>query len=480
MSSIARQLVASACILANGLIAGYTPSHFESAPPKVAVAAKPNAAPRSAPTPIGPACGAPTPPPDLAVGNLEALPGVVPDTALPPPAQEPQPEPKAKPKKWEKLLTGSCKLGKAQGAGKNKELCLPETDWKVGLRMPDLPIESLERLDKYIKWYSESTYGRKVVRNWLKRSGRYRGVVAKALREHDLPHDLQAVVFVESGYSPTAKSPAGAVGLWQFMRQTGKDYGLVIEHDYDERRSVERSSDAAASHLADLYGLFGNWDLAMAAYSMGAKSLAKRMQEYDTEDFWQLAEMEVLPKETIGYVPKILAFAVVLKNLERFGFDDISPDPPWFTADVEMPSGIHMGLVARAAGTSLRRIRELNPEILGDVVPGRGRDIIVHIPSSGLARAKVLLPRLLFEDGDGLETKVPPDFDWGRDELASSMLMHDGQSPTLAAPPEGEPKPAKVTPHEKLHDKPHAESKTNAADKSTKKVGALLRTRPTE
>jgi len=482
MATLARQLVASACILANGLIAGYTPSHYEANAPKGPAVAQPAPTP-TPPTAPAAACGAPMQPPDLQYGNLEALPSYS-DEALPAPPAPTEPPPDApKKKKWERLLSGSCKLGKgphsAVPKGIEKEFCVEEPAWKGKLRMPDLPIEHLDKLDKYVKWYSESSYGRKVVTSWLKRSGRYRGVVAKALRAHDLPHDLQAVVFVESGYSPTAKSPVGATGLWQFMTKTGRDYGLVIEPDYDERRSVERSSEAAASHLSDLYGLFGNWDLALAAYSMGAKSVAKRMRDYDTEDFWQLSEMEVIPKETIGYVPKILSFALVLKNLDRYGFDDISPDPPWFTSDVEIPSGIHLGVIARAAGTSLKRIRELNPEIIGDVVPGRGRDILVHIPSAGLARAKVMLPKLLFDDGDGLETTVSPDFDWGRDELSST---HDAPSPKL---PAEDPKP---TAHEKLHDKlpstapPPAKggSKTNAAEKSTKKVGALLRTRPTE
>ena len=195
-------------------------------------------------------------------------------------------------------------------------------------------------------------------------------------------------------------------------------------------------------------------------------------------------EVELRSRYLLWNVPKIMSFAIVLKNLDKFGFDDISPDPPWFTSDVEIPSGVHLGMLARASGTSLRRVRELNPEILGDVVPGRGRDVIVHIPSSGLACAKVMLPKLLFDpDADGIEARVSADFDWGRDELASSP---EALAPAVVTV---DPKPGgSGTPKVAASTKPPAPSpppiplkqpKSAAVGKSTLKIGSLLRTRPT-
>src|SRR6185436_13264228 len=108
--------------------------------------------------------------------------------------------------------------------------------------------------------------------------------------------------------------------------------------DYDERRSVERASQAAVRHLSDMRDRFGSWDLALAAYNMGYKALVDRIKDVSTNDFWTLSELEgVLPRETQLYVPKVLAAAVILRNLDRFGFDDVRTDAPVATADLECP-----------------------------------------------------------------------------------------------------------------------------------------------
>ncbi|MBK6693774.1 MAG: transglycosylase SLT domain-containing protein [Myxococcales bacterium] len=292
-----------------------------------------------------------------------------------------------------------------------------DTSWLANLRMPDMPIRAHERVRQYVDYFTQNADGRRVFRTWLKRSGRYSKTVSGALREQLMPQDLQAVVFVESGYSPKAVSTAGAVGLWQFMASTARIYGLAVEADIDERRSVERASQAAVKHLSDMRDRFGSWELALAAYNMGYKALVDRIKDVSTNDFWMLSELEgVLPRETQLYVPKVLAAAIILRNLDRFGLDDVRVDPPVATADLDVPSGTPLAVVARASGTSVKAIRELNPEILSDTVPDRGRTLAVHVPSSGIARAQTILPRLLEKrDREGLDDGRE-DFDWGSDD----------------------------------------------------------------
>jgi membrane-bound lytic murein transglycosylase D len=326
-------------------------------------------------------------------------------------------------------------------------------EWLAHLRMPDLPVRPDEDIRRYVRYFSETEHGRKIFLTWLKRSGRYRHIVTEALRERQLPQDLHALVFVESGYAPTATSSAGAVGLWQFMPSTARAYGLNVQPDYDDRRSLKKASEAGAHHLADLYERFGNWDLALAAYNMGYQGLLARMQELGTEDFWEMAALDgALPRETTLYVPKILAVALILRNLDRFGFDDAKTDAPLVMTDFEVPSRTSLATLARAAGTSVDRLRELNPELIGSVVPGRDK-FVVHLPAAGVARARVMLPNLLDPlDRDNLEQRVGSSFDWGKDELPSAQFRplfkddtkDDAPEPSSSAPPTSAP-PATTT-----------------------------------
>jgi peptidoglycan lytic transglycosylase D len=286
------------------------------------------------------------------------------------------------------------------------------------LRMPALAFEPNARVEKYVRYFTESAEGRKTFVSWLKRSGKYREVVLESMRKNDVPQDLIAVAFIESGFRPKAVSSAGATGLWQFMPRTARAYGLKVGRRYDERRSIWRSTDAASRHLADLHEYFQSWELALAAYNYGYERLAALSERMATKNFWSLSAVKgALPRETVLYVPKVLAVAVVLNNLDRFELDDVSIDAPIAGAPLEVAGGIRLSLIARAAGTSLETIRAMNPEFKKDETPRGDRPVWVHIPSDGLARARVLLPRLL-EDADQNtdDTRVPDGFNWGRDD----------------------------------------------------------------
>ncbi len=289
-------------------------------------------------------------------------------------------------------------------------------DFLSGLHAPDIPVRRHPVVKKYLDFFTDSRKGRGIFATWLKRSGRYRPIISSALRKKGLPRDLEAVVFVESGFWPTAKSKAGAVGLWQFMPATARAYGLTVNRRYDQRRSIWSSSEAAAQHLVDLHARFKSWDLALAAYNFGYANVEERFAKAQVEDFWEIVDVEgVLPTETRRYVPKVLAVAVVLNNLDHYGFSEVEMEEALSAVAFEVPPGTHLNSLARAAGTSVAHLRSLNPELLGSVIPDPGAPVSVHIPRSNAARARVMLPRLLGGQVQEIEHEMGDHFDWGRD-----------------------------------------------------------------
>jgi membrane-bound lytic murein transglycosylase D len=302
-----------------------------------------------------------------------------------------------------------------------------EDHFMDGLDQPDIPVGRHPEVRKYVRYFAKDEKGRKTFAAWLKRSGAYRPLFTEALSKRRLPKDLEAIAFIESGLWPTAKSHAGAVGLWQMMPQTARAYGLTVNEQYDERLSIWGATDAATEHLEDLFARFESWHLALAAYNLGYQGLERRMREHGTTDFWELSKIEgALPRETRLYVPKVLAVALILNNIDKFGFDSVELAPPLKAGVIEVPRAIPLATLARAAGTSVRRLREYNPELRGEVTPDRGSPLLVRIPSTGVSRAKVMLPKLLGPEHD-FRVAVSEDFDWGRDELGEdgkSRLEH--------------------------------------------------------
>ena len=253
--------------------------------------------------------------------------------------------------------------------------------WPAGMQYPNLPIANDPRLARYIEYFTNNGEGRKTFATWLRRSGKYRDIFAQILEQQKLPLELAAVAFVESGLWPTAVSRAGATGLWQFMPETARAYGLQVFDEFDERRSIWRSTEAAAEHLRDLFERLGTWELALAAYNMGYPRLSRALQEAGSQDFWLVSNTSgSLPRETVLYVPKVLAVAIVLNNLSYFSFDDIEPLPPLNARPIEVQPGVALSVVARAAGTTVELLRELNPELPIGGTPNLGRVLNIYVP----------------------------------------------------------------------------------------------------
>jgi membrane-bound lytic murein transglycosylase D len=302
------------------------------------------------------------------------------------------------------------------------------TDALSKLQLPDLRLSITRRTIKYVRFFTRTDRGRGMFETWLKRSGRYQEMIQHELRDRRLPEDLMWVAMIESGFDPRAKSPAGAVGLWQFMPATGGVYGLQVTQHMDMRKNPRQATQAAAHHLRDLYFRFGSWDLALAAYNMGYEQLLDAIDKYGTADFNELARQQAIPSETSAYVPKIAAAAIVANNLEHFGFDKVEVARPVDAAEIAVPPRTPMKVLAKAAGVSTATLRQLNPDILGERVPPGRSDYIVMIPADTVSRTHAALPALLqTEPLDDVSALEPVDALSGKD-MFRRRAQKDDQS----------------------------------------------------
>lgn len=257
-----------------------------------------------------------------------------------------------------------------------------DTSWLAKLDMPDLPVRWDARVVRYLEFFKDDPRGRSMISIWLRRSGRYRDGIKKVLRKKGLPEDLTWLAMIESGFDPAARSPVGAVGLWQFMPETGKIYGLWQDRWADQRMSLTAATEAAADFLADLHRRFGSWDLAMAGYNMGYGGVLSAVRRYNTNDYWALAKLEgSFPWETTLYVPKILAAAVVARNLSAFGLQDLAIEPALEGEEVAVAPGTTLASVAQACGTTTKEVEQLNPELRASRTPPTPEDWPVKVPA---------------------------------------------------------------------------------------------------
>jgi membrane-bound lytic murein transglycosylase D len=245
-----------------------------------------------------------------------------------------------------------------------------DVSWLAHLELPDLPVRWDARLVRYLEFFKDDPRGRQLFTFWMKRSGRYRDALRRSLRKKALPEDLAWLPMIESSYDPLAHSPAGAGGLWQLTADTAHLYGLSTDRWADQRFNPLAETDAAVEMLSDLYRRFGSWELAMAAYNMGYGGVMSVVRRYNTNDYWALSRLEAaLPLETVLYVPKLVAAAIVAKNLAVFGFEGITADPAVEGDDVRVPAATSLQSVATAAGCSVKEVEALNPELRAGRTP---------------------------------------------------------------------------------------------------------------
>ncbi|WP_433934675.1 transglycosylase SLT domain-containing protein [Sorangium cellulosum] len=277
-----------------------------------------------------------------------------------------------------------------------------DISWLRQLELPEIPVRWDGRVVRYLEYYKDDPRGRSAVATWIKKSGRYGAAIRRVLREQGLPEDLLWLSLVESGFDPTIHSPAGAAGLWQFMPEGARIYGLTVDRWIDERLDPERSTLAAARYLSDLRRRFGGWELAFAAYNMGYGGLLASIRKYNTNDFWELSRLEAgMPLETALYVPKILAIAIVARNLKVFGCDELELDPAVTFDKISLGSGVSLQSVASATGAGAPEIEALNPQLVAKRTPPSPVDAKeqarweIRVPAGAGARAAKSMPKLL-------------------------------------------------------------------------------------
>jgi membrane-bound lytic murein transglycosylase D len=233
---------------------------------------------------------------------------------------------------------------------------------------------------------------------YLKRSGRYEAMIRGKLRERGMPEDLLYLSMIESGFNTNAKSRVSAVGLWQFMAPTARDYGLRVDSYVDERRDPERSTDAALRYLTDLHEQFGAWYLAAAAYNTGQGRVERVMRQVTGRergkdgDFWRIRSR--LPRETREYVPQMVAAALVAKEPHKHGLGDVERWLPLRVDSVQVPAGVALRTVAAATGSSESELAKLNPHLVRKMTPPGKKAFTVRVPRGRAGRFEAEFERV--------------------------------------------------------------------------------------
>ncbi len=236
----------------------------------------------------------------------------------------------------------------------------------------DLPIDCNDNVIKAVRYFQ--TVNRKAMKRWIRRSGRYMPMIHEVLEESGLPVDLFYHCVLESGLSPKAYSSAHCSGLWQFSSSTGRMYGLTRTHWYDERRDPVKSTKAAARYLKDLYKIYGDWRIVLAAYNWGPTGVNRQLKKGKT-DFWEMR----VPRETRNHVSAFMALIVISKAPELFGYDHIEKEPVFDFDVVELPY-TNLRTAAKCAGVDYEVLKDLNTELRRGYTPS-GMTYSLRIPA---------------------------------------------------------------------------------------------------
>ncbi|MGH7871145.1 MAG: transglycosylase SLT domain-containing protein [Candidatus Binatia bacterium] len=241
----------------------------------------------------------------------------------------------------------------------------------------------------FVKYYS--TTAKRSLQELLARSGKYLPMISKVLSQEGLPEELAYLALLESSLAVTTTSPSGAVGLWQFIPTTARQYGLRIDEWIDERRDPVKSTRAAAAYLKNLHQYFGRWYLATAAYNAGQGAIDRAMQSTGAKDFWSLSEKARLAEETQNFVPKFIAIALIASDPQKYGLGEILYAAPLDYEEVELAGSMKLDAVAELADSDVTTIEELNPALFRKITPPGERHFRINLP---VGRSTVYLARL--------------------------------------------------------------------------------------
>ena len=234
-------------------------------------------------------------------------------------------------------------------------------------------------VQKFIDRYSSRL--RRSVSIMLGAQNFYMPTFEEALEAYGLPLELKYLPVIESALNPNAVSRVGATGLWQFMLTTGKRYGLEVNSLVDERRDPVRASYAAAHYLRDLYKIYGDWNLVIAAYNCGPENINKAIHRSNgATDYWQI--YPYLPKETRGYVPAFIAANYIMTYYCDHNICPMEADLPEKTDTVVVNRNVHFEQVAKVLGLDIEQVKQLNPQYRRNIVNGDTRPMALRLPAS--------------------------------------------------------------------------------------------------
>jgi membrane-bound lytic murein transglycosylase D len=257
---------------------------------------------------------------------------------------------------------------------------------KLKNRNFDIPIVYNDEVEQWLEYFTGS--GRRYFQVYLERRARIEPLIVPRLKAGGVPTDLLYLSMIESGFSTSAYSHAGASGPWQFIRSTGRLFGLQSNWWIDERRDPLKATDAAIEYLGRLHGEFGDWWLACAAYNSGEVKIRRAIAKLGTKNFFEIAEnRKALRRETKDYVPKMMAAAILGKNAEQFGFQVTPVDKSLVEFDeVSIPKSENLRTIARVANIDRETLAELNPELLRCCTPPQSRAYKIRVPKGGSAK----------------------------------------------------------------------------------------------
>ena len=289
------------------------------------------------------------------------------------------------------------------------EEILPEIpEPKVAELEEEIPFIDIEEnadhpmVKKWVEYFSQNR--RDLFSSYMKRGSQYRPMIEQILSDQGVPKELFYLALIESGFKLNAYSKAHAVGPWQFIKGTGKRFGLRINRYVDERRDPIRSTIAAAKYLKSLYAVFYSWDLALAAYNSGESRVMNAIIKHSERNFWNLVKLKALPRETKNYVPKLIAAAIVGSQLEDFGFDLAASDAQIFPEmiSVKFPAPLHLRDIAKNIKINVKTIKKYNPHLKSDKTPPGASSYRLWIPKnieydqSNIAALKPLKKRIFY------------------------------------------------------------------------------------
>lgn len=235
-----------------------------------------------------------------------------------------------------------------------------------------------ETVKKYMVMYSEKMPIQ--MSRMMGLSQFYFPIIEEALNRYSLPLELKYLAIVESALKPTAVSRVGATGMWQFMFNTARSYGLTIDSFVDDRMDVEKSIDAAARYLADAYRMFGDWCLAISSYNCGSGNVLKAMRRSGSREFWKV--YDYLPRETRGYMPAFVGAMYAMTYSKEYGLEPAEVGMPAAVDTFEIRRNLHFKQINEVVGVPMEDLRNLNPKYYREIIPGKDRVCILNLPYS--------------------------------------------------------------------------------------------------